>query len=222
MDCAEIRDDRLDALYGEASDQALRRVAAHHVECRTCREEFDALRGVRRQLSSWRLPARLLAWPAPRRRPFVGLAAAAGLLLALAGAARLSGVAFEYHAGGLQVRLGASDVREQLREQETRHLAEIRALRSSLEEYQARPAAAAADQGAILQRVEELLHESDVRQQQRLSASLESLAARSEARRRYDLARVSAGLSYLEGKNGQHVARTSELMGYMLQASQQK
>ena len=42
---------------------------------------------------------------------------------------------------------------------------------------------------------------------------------RSDSQRRLDMARVSAGLSYLDGKNGQHVARTSELMNSMLQAS---
>jgi glycosyltransferase involved in cell wall biosynthesis len=45
---------------------------------------------------------------------------------------------------------------------------------------------------------------------------------RAEAQRRYDLARVSAGLSYLDGKTGQQVARTTELMGYVLQASQKR
>jgi uncharacterized protein (DUF2336 family) len=42
---------------------------------------------------------------------------------------------------------------------------------------------------------------------------------RSETQRRYDLARVAASLSYMEGQNGQHMARTTELVGYMLDAS---
>jgi hypothetical protein len=45
---------------------------------------------------------------------------------------------------------------------------------------------------------------------------------RSEAQRRLDLARMSAGLSYLDGRTGQQVARATELMGAVLQASQQK
>ena len=55
-----------------------------------------------------------------------------------------------------------------------------------------------------------------------LSASLTDLTARAETQRRLDMARVSAGLSYLDGRTGQQVARTTELMGYLLQASQQK
>src|SRR5206468_3453117 len=56
-----------------------------------------------------------------------------------------------------------------------------------------------------------------------LGAGLDTTLARfdrkEEAQRRYDLARVAAGLSYLDGKNGQHVARTTELMGYVLDAA---
>jgi hypothetical protein len=74
----------------------------------------------------------------------------------------------------------------------------------------------------VLARVEQLIRENEQRQAAHLNTSLEELAARAEAQRRYDLARVSAGLSYLDGKTGQHVARTSELMGYVLQASEKK
>jgi hypothetical protein len=34
-----------------------------------------------------------------------------------------------------------------------------------------------------------------------------------------DLARVAAGLSYLDGQHGQQIARTNELMGYVLGAA---
>jgi hypothetical protein len=40
-----------------------------------------------------------------------------------------------------------------------------------------------------------------------------------EAQRRVDLARVAAGLSYLDGRHGQQLARTNELMGYVLEAA---
>jgi hypothetical protein len=67
--------------------------------------------------------------------------------------------------------------------------------------------------------VEAIVHESEARQSQRFLARFEEFKERSDSERRLDMARVSAGLSYLDGKNGQHVARTSELMNYMLQAS---
>jgi hypothetical protein len=37
-----------------------------------------------------------------------------------------------------------------------------------------------------------------------------------------DLARVAAGLSYLDGRHGQQLARTNELMGYVLEAASQE
>jgi hypothetical protein len=67
-----------------------------------------------------------------------------------------------------------------------------------------------------------MIHESEAREAERLNASMSEFGERSAAQRRYDLARVSAGLSYLDGKNGQAVARTTELMGYMLQAAQKR
>jgi hypothetical protein len=74
----------------------------------------------------------------------------------------------------------------------------------------------------LLERVAALIRESEARQAQRFNASLRDLGQQSEAQRRYDLARISAGFSYLEGKTGQQVARTTELMGYMLEASQKR
>jgi hypothetical protein len=36
------------------------------------------------------------------------------------------------------------------------------------------------------------------------------------------MARVAASLSYLDGRHGQQLARTNELMGYVLAASQKR
>jgi len=219
MDCAEVREDRMDVLYAEASADALRRVEIHHAACSACSEEFQALRSVRQSLASWRLPERSRAHAPQRLRPLIALAAAASLLLALGAAVRLSGASFEYSAGGATLRVGAADVSKLLQEHESRHQQEIRALRASLVE--ARPAAAPR-QEELMAQVEQLIRQNEQRQAARLDSSLEQLAARAEAQRRYDLARVSAGLSYLDGKTGQHVAKTSELMGYVLQASEKK
>jgi hypothetical protein len=86
----------------------------------------------------------------------------------------------------------------------------------------AQPAAPAPADAALLGRIEALVKESEDRQSQRLEASLREMSAASEAQRRYDLARVSAGLSYLDGRSGQRAARTAELMGYVLQAAEKK
>jgi hypothetical protein len=219
MDCTEVREDRMDVLYGEAGPEAERRVAAHHAECATCRDEFDELRAVRRALGAWRLDEAHPRGQARRIHPLAGLAAAAGLLLALGGALRLSGASFEYRAGNATLRVGGTDLAGRFVEQEARHAREIQALRVALE-AQARRATPA--EGPLLAKVEQLIRENEERQASRFNTRLEDLASRAEAQRRYDLARVSAGLSYLDGKSGQHVARTSELMGYVLQASEKK
>lgn len=219
MDCADVRDDRMDALYGEAGDEALRRVAAHHAACPACRQEFDDLRSVRGRLAAWRLPARLEG-QTPRRgvRPLAGLAAAAGLLLALGGALRLAGASLELGSGAVRLRLGPERASAALEEHDRRHQEELSALRESLAALRARPAASGNEE--ILDQVRALIRERDERLVQRLDAGLQGLASRADAQRRYDMARISAGLSYLDGKSGEHVARTSELMGYVLQASQ--
>jgi hypothetical protein len=225
MDCADVRDDRLDALYGEAGAEALRRVEMHHARCAACREEFDALRGVRRSLSAWRLPTTpsIGLWRPRRMNPLAGLAAAAGLLLALGGAARLAGASFEVDGGPLRFRIGAPDAAQQLAALATTHRAEIARLEARINEVQARPAALDAErESALMERVQKLLDDRDSRQLQQVDGRVQTLTARADAQRRYDLARISAGLSYLDGKTGQHAARTSELMGYMLQASEKR
>ena len=67
-----------------------------------------------------------------------------------------------------------------------------------------------------------MIHESETRQDEARLASLRVLRQRAETQRQYDLARMSAGLAYLDGKAGLQAARTTELVGHVLQASQQK
>ena len=45
---------------------------------------------------------------------------------------------------------------------------------------------------------------------------------RADVRRRADMAQVAASLSYLDGRHGQQLARTNELLGYFLQASDKR
>jgi len=110
-----------------------------------------------------------------------------------------------------------------LARQEARHRAEMDALRRELRpSAQAAATPVAGSDEALLRRVEEMVRQSEARQDARFTARLAAFGEQAETQRRYDLARVSAGLSYLEGKTGQDVVRTTELMGYVLQASQQK
>lgn len=203
MECTIIRDDMLEVLYGGADRGTVRRVEEHCAACDACREELAAFRDVRSQMASWRLPPpRRTARP---RRPAArfgwGLAAAAAVLA----------------MGAALGALGAGNRYERLlAEQAVRHDRDIKAVRASL------VSTAPPDHEALLGKVRDLINESEAREAERLNASLSEFGERAAAQRRYDLARVSAGLSYLDGKNGQAVARTTELMGYMLQASQKR
>jgi hypothetical protein len=67
-----------------------------------------------------------------------------------------------------------------------------------------------------------MIRDSEARQTVVLNASLSELAERGEAARRFDLARMSQSLSYLDGRTGEQVARTNELVASLLKTSQQK
>jgi len=218
MECSEVRDDMLNVLYGEATPSSARRVEAHKSECAACRAEMESLASTRETLQAWKLKERSrgglgTAWA------WRGLAAAAGLVLALGAGLGLTGSSFRYVDGRVSLRLGGggdSEVRSLLLEQEQRHQREIAVLRASL------PAADPGSGPHVLARVRDMIRESEARQALLLTNSLQDLADENDRQRRYDMARVSAGLSYLDERNGKHVAQTTELMGYVLQAAQKK
>ena len=224
MECEVFRDDGLDVLYGEADAATLRRVDEHHAVCASCRDEMAALRRVRRDLAAWELPAAVAPRRAPARRPLAWLAAAAAVVAALGAGLVLSGTELRRDPGALTLRWGqgAGEMETLLARQEARHRADIAALRAELQPAAAVAARRPGSEEALLRRMQELVRESEARQDARVAARLIALSDRAETQRRYDLARVSAGLSYLEGKTGQDVVRTTELMGQVLQASQKK
>jgi hypothetical protein len=215
--CDEIRDELLDLLYGEATPAAEARVRGHLAVCAACAEELRALRRVRRQLRAWPLPGTARR---AGRRFAAGLAAAAALVLAVGGGLALAGLELRYPSGAVALRVGRADVaalERRLDAQDERQRESLAALAARLQ-----PAAATRDDAALLARLEEQIRQSEARQALLLSHSLAELSERTEAQRRYDLARVSASLSYLDGKSGEQLARTSEIMGYVLQAAERR
>lgn len=222
MECAVVRGEMMEALYGEASAEASRRVDEHLTVCAACRDEMASLRRVRRDLGAWKLPelTRSRGAAASGHRFRAPLAAAAGFVLALGASLAFSGSELSLDEGRFTFRLsrGADALRE-LRAAELRQRREIDELRAAIVPV---VASRASGEAAVLERVQVLLRESEERQAQRLDTQLRELSIRTEAQRRSDLARVSAGLSYLDGKTGQHVARTTELMGYVLQAAEKR
>jgi hypothetical protein len=224
MECGIVRDEMIEVLYAEASPETQRRVEEHLAVCATCREEIAALRGVRHDLKAWSVPEMPRGRPArPRLASFVPLAAAAGFVLALGAGFAFSGSEARFEDGRFAFRLGrGADATRELASAEARHRQEIEELRGQLASATRAIPSDAAFGPVSGEQFQALLRESEERQARRLEVSLRELSVRTEAQRRYDLARVSAGLSYLDGKTGQHVARTTELMGYVLQAAEKK
>jgi len=204
MACEEFRDLMLDVLYGESDSAGTRAFSIHERQCAACGEELRALRALRRDLRHWTLPARVAATASAARQARAWMPVAAGLTLFIAGAVTLAGS-----------RERIDTLAAALHEQDQRHRAEIEALKANV--------AASRPTGEVtIDDVRRIVRESEARQSVVLDASLRGLAERSDARRREDMAQVSAGFSYLEGRTGLQVARTTELMGHVLQASQKK
>jgi anti-sigma factor RsiW len=203
----------MDVLYGEADAAVRARVEAHLATCPACREEMAALGAVRRDLAAWRLPA---ARPSFTPRGVVlprWLAAAALLVLGFGATLGATGYVT------LRRALAAQEARAG--ELARRHLEAVRALEAARE---GRPVAL--DSASLLAsldaRIDERLSASESRLDERLEQRLADWGERAEAQRRVDMARVAASLSYLDGRHGQQLARTNELMGYVLEASQKR
>jgi hypothetical protein len=225
MECRILRDERLDVLYGEADAATRQRVEEHLAVCEACREETAALVSVRQDLTAWSLPFGERSLRRLQRRLPSLLPLAAALVAALGTAFLLSGSEVRYDGGQLTFRLGrpAPAGEKALADQVASALLREQQLEQQVAELKASSGGEGSrDERMILARMEQMIHDSESRQAQSFQATMARLDARSEAQRRYDLARVAASLAYLDGKNGQHVARTTELMGYMLEASQKR
>jgi hypothetical protein len=203
MECMTVRGDMLEVLYGEASSATARSVSAHCDVCASCRNELEAFRRVRQDLASWRLPEGARRSTGSRWAAMGPLAAAAALLIAIAGA-----------AGGFAIAEARFD--RAIDAREARFQRQIDSVRAEVAAIPAR------DDAALLAQVDDRIRQAENRQGMVLHASLSDLADRTEVQRRYDLARMSAGLSYLDGRTGQNMARATQLMGYVLQASEKR
>jgi hypothetical protein len=218
MQCDRIQDQELagqkmELLYGEADADVRARVEAHLAVCAACREEMASLERLRRDLRAWTIGERRPSVAVPPR-PWPGwLALAATLVLGLGvGLALL---------GNLSVRRELAAQEARALERERRYQEEIATLRAVLDD---RPGAF--DTEHLMARVDEAvekeIRQSERRQSQQLQATFAGWSGEMETRRRLDLARMAAGLSYLDGQQGQQLARTNELMGYVIEAAAQE
>ncbi len=218
MQCNVLgEEEKIDVLYGSAEPAVARRVRQHVSGCATCREEMTALEGTRERLRHWTLPEASRPTVRPAAPP-LGPAPGGGRPPGARRRLRSSRLGDPLRGRPALVphrdRAPTPSLRQLLAEQDARHQREIAALPGV-------PRRAVVHAPRYLSRsdVQSWIRESEARQSQRFLARFEEFKERSDSQRRLDMARVSAGLSYLDGKNGQHVARTSELMNYMLQAS---
>ncbi len=219
MDCDRVEDDglqadKMDVLYGEADADARARVEAHLAGCAPCRAERAALGAVRRDLRAWTLP---MARPSFTPRGMVlprWLAAAALLVVGFGASLGVAGYA------SLRRSLVAQEARAAVLERQHRETA--LALAASLERRPATPLDSEALLAGLDAHVDERIRASEARQVERLDSRLARWEERVDAQRRVDMARVAASLSYLDGRHGQQLARTNEIMGYVLEASAQK
>lgn len=218
MDCDRhddegLRDGMMDVLYGEADAEVRARVEAHLAGCAACREEMAALRALRRDLAAWRRPP---ARPSFTPRGVVlprWLAAAALILLGFGATLGAAGYV------SLRRALAAQEARAAALERQQQQT--VRALQAAREgrpdDLDSRPLLASLDA-----RIEERLRETESKQDERLRRAFAGWEEQAEAQRRVDMARVAASLSYLDGRHGQQLARTNEIMGYVLEASQKR
>jgi hypothetical protein len=212
----ELAGQKMELLYGEADAQARARVEAHLAECTPCREEMAALGRLRGDLRAWTVEERSVAFSPSRPRPLaVWLAAAAALVLGFGVGSTIALLG----DAGLRRELAAQEARARDREREYRE--ELAHLRASIESQAGVPSTDALLEG-VDARVEDAIRRSEIKQGQRLEKTFADWEVRMETQRRVDLARVAAGLSYLDGRHGQQLARTNELMGYVLQAAAQE
>jgi len=219
MQCTKLADetlagDKLDVLYGEADVATRARVEEHLAGCPACREELAALQALRRDLGAWRLPPSPLGF-SPRGVVVPRWLAAAALLLM----AFTLTVSVSSHLS-LRRALAAQQARAQQLEQQQRE--STRALAAARSQAPVATGDAAALLARVDARLDERLRASEAAQLERLERQLVAWQERAEVRRRVDMAQVAASLSYLDGRHGEQLARTNELMGYVLEASEKR
>jgi hypothetical protein len=222
MDCSTFRDDMMDVLYGEADAEVDARFEAHRASCASCRDEITSLAGVRQNLQAWgvepRLETRRRRFALPSWRP---LAAAAAVLVAFTTGLLVAKTDVQMRDGALMVRFAPGAGEAELKQELTRYMAEqraeIEAMKASLTTS---PGGATPGDTALLRQVQAMIRESEARQAVLFQTGLTEIGQRAEAQRRYDMARISQGFSYLESKTGADVAKTNELMNQILRVSE--
>ncbi|HAK56255.1 MAG: hypothetical protein QF463_03770 [Vicinamibacterales bacterium] len=231
-------------LYEECGDADRARAETHLAECATCRDELEALTGVRGRLANWAppepspefrvVPADAVAVP---RRPWTwwqsapvwSLAAAAVFLVA----ASVANLEIRYGADGLVVRTGWSEAAPSQTADvadDAAWEADLAALEADLRREFSAPAADATSPAAtdstpetqpLLTRVQRLIEESERRQQRDVALRFAQLMREAEVQRQADLLRIEEQVGQLEGLTEAEVVQHNEIMDYLVRVAGQ-
>ena len=235
-------------LYDELDATAKRRFETHVLSCAECREEVAALRTTRSEIArrtppepdfGFRIVRGAAAPPAvPRFRitPAWGLAAAAVLVMAIGAA--IANLEVRFGTDGLSVRTGwqhdpvatagAARAGGALTPVDWKAEAErldkrVRDLEQTLTRTPANAiqnaAAPAGSDDEVLQRVRELVGQSEARQQRVLATRMAELTRDFDAQRRVDLAAIDQGMARLQNTSGAEVRQYRDLIQRMYRAT---
>lgn len=236
-------------LYGELEPGETERFQAHLAQCAECRADVEGLRSTQRHMAVWsppepdlgfriiRAPVTPIRAPRPTWGGRWGLAAAAALVLA-AGAA-VANVDMRYGADGLTLRTGwrssapsaalpptaasgAPALAEAVHWKAQAQALDLR-VRQLEASFNSRSAAvpprAAVGADEVLRRVNDLVAQSESRQQRAVTAHLDRLSKDIDARRKVDLSLIDQGLMRLQTTSGAELRQSRDLMQRMYRAT---
>jgi hypothetical protein len=240
------------SLYDDG-DPALRAAfEAHLAACGRCRDELDALRGVRAQLGRWAPPEPIFAlFSNPQSairnpqsswwRQMPAWAQVAAALLFLGVSAGVANLDVRYDANGLSVRTGwskrplapAASVapgdgtsapwRADLTSLERQLKNEFRAAQvSAAPVAAAMPRAASAADADVLRRVRALLDQSEKRQQRELALRVAEVLRDVNAERQADLVKIDRSLGVVQNNLGVEVMKQRQSLNLLYRASQRQ
>jgi len=235
-------------LYDEIDPASKRDFQRHLATCVECREELAELGAARAQIAMWTPPDADLGFrivretELPTRRwfhwsPAWGLAAAAVLLLAIGAA--IANVDIRYGTDGLVVRTGWNhgvDLAQQGRpatvtpvdwktqaDQLDRRLRELERTSSSPRAPVQSASASDMSDAELLQRVRDIVGQSETRQQRAFASRLLDLTREFDAQRQLDLVAIDQGMTRLQTTTGGEVKQIREVMNrYVRQAAFEK
>jgi len=213
-------------LYNEIDSVSKRALERHLVTCADCREELAELGATREQIALWSPPDADLGFrivrdadadaPRPSRfrffslSPAWGLAAAAIIVLAIGAA--VANLDVRYGSDGLVMRTGWNhsaesqagvtpvDWKAQAQELDRR----LRDLEQSASSRSAQHASTSAEMSdaELIQRVRDIVGQSETRQQRAVATRLTELMREVDAQRRLDLVTIGQSMTRLENSSG--------------------